>query len=115
MLPFLREDMDGCQVDFGMEVGEEAHIETLKRICAVECISVVCFPDETTSRHRYAHVYVQDDLEHHAADIFVGTIGRDDRHVTLEEITRALAKWSERDAHAFGVHWWNGDPQVVPA
>ncbi len=110
MHTLLRENVDGCHIDFGIEPHEEARLPFLQRICAGEKVSVVCFEDEAQGK-KWAHVYVQDDLEHHAADIFVGVIGRDDRWITLDEIGRALARWSERDVAAFTIDWWNGVPR----
>jgi hypothetical protein len=81
----------------------------LKRICAAEKVNVICFEDEDeTSGNRWAHVYVQDDAEHRYADVFVGTIGRDDRYITTNEIAWALERWSQRPSSAFNVSWWNG-------
>lgn len=113
----LIQDADGLHASFGLEFSQsnddrEMHLATLERIFAAERVNVVCFEDEAIGR-KWAHVYAQDDLEHHAADVFVGTIGRDDRHVTLLEVIRALARWSGRDADAFDVGWWRGDPQEV--
>jgi len=77
---------------------------TQDRICAANIVSVVVFEDEAPPPY-VAHVYLHDDAEHHCADVWAGTVWREDRWPSVEEIASALVRWRGHGP-AFRVAWW---------
>jgi hypothetical protein len=95
----------GVHTFFGIEKGEEDRQQTLQRIFNQEVVSAVLFPHEPPFPPYISSLFVHDNAEHHYADVFLGTVWREDRWPTIEEVTLAVAQWGP--APTMHIDWWN--------
>jgi len=98
---------EGTHIFLGTEEGEEPRREALRRIFSRGDVSAVLFEHDPPPY--VASLYVHDDEEHHCADVSLGTVWREDRWPTIEEVSAAIASWGV--APPMRVAWWNGVPR----
>jgi hypothetical protein len=100
---------DDVHTALGIEDDEEDRQEALQRIFTQGDVTAVLFEHEEPPPPYYASLYINDrnDEEH---PCFLGTVWRDDRWPTVEEVTAAIAHWGS--APPIRVTWWAGAPDA---
>ena len=101
--------MTDVHADFALDWGDEEQMRRAKAVqddvcSAPQPIHAIAYPGYPPPF--VAHVYLRSYTQ-----VFAGTVWRDDRWPTLDEIAAALTEWR---GVAFLVAWWQ-DPTVIPA
>jgi hypothetical protein len=97
---------------FGTDEDEDELRIAQERLCSAPRVSAIayegCHPPPYV-----AHVFMEDPDHVYPGDpegkIWAGTIWREDRFPTLEEITEGLTRWRGDGGPVFDVRWWKGE------
>lgn len=100
---------------FGADEDESELRIAQERVCRAARVSAIAYegyPPPAAPVYA-AHVFMEDPDHVYLGDpdgkISAGTIWRQDRFPTLEEIAAGLSRWRGAGAPVFDVRWWKGE------
>jgi hypothetical protein len=100
---------------FGTDEGEDELRIAQERVCRAARVSAIAYEGYPPPAFDVyvAHVFMEDPDHVYPGDpegkIWAGTVWREDRFPTLEEIADGLSRWRGAGAPVFEVRWWKGE------